>query len=149
MKQLALIAMIVLFGCQPQIKQLPQEPRVSDPTRDVLTGAWTITNYYTVNNITGDTIFEDRTQYKLYVDGNVMWGLESAEDLSEMFGYGTYVLDGDTLRETMISGSNGFRKALALEGNLFSMDLNIFDDSYTQVHRQDSVTVYEVYDRVN
>ncbi len=149
MKQLAIIGLIVAFACQPQNKPISQEPRDVDPTRDVLTGAWTITNYYTVNNFTGDTTFIERTQYKLYVDGNVMWGFEAAPDSTEWFGYGRYQLDGDTLRETMISGSNGFRSVLASGSNTFSMDLNIFDDSYTQIHRQDSVTVYEVYDRVN
>ncbi|MEP0368351.1 MAG: hypothetical protein ABJN36_15860 [Cyclobacteriaceae bacterium] len=151
MKKLAFIALCFALACQqpqPKEQMMYSEPIEESPDRDVLTGAWSMTSMYLVNNFNGDTTWIERKQYKLYVDGNVMWGFEAAPDSTEWFGYGKYRLDGDTLRETMVSGSNSFREVLADGSNMFAMDLTIFGDSYTQVQRDDSVTTYEVYDRI-
>lgn len=152
MKNLPIILILILFSCQPQSKPVKQknleQPPEEAPPRDVLTGAWEMTNLYSINQYSGDTIFFDQKEYKLYVDGNVMWGIEAATESIEWFGFGKYYIDGDTLRETMSSGSKSFRDVLEERGNKFAFDLNIFGDSYTQIVRYDSIKLYEVYDRI-
>ena len=148
MKYPALILLLIfVISCQPasesQVAEVP-----TDANRDALTGAWRMTNFLRITN-EGDTIDDNRVQYKMYVDGSVMWGFEAPEKYTEWFGYGTYYIDGDTLYETMTSGSWAFRQAIAQESNFFEIGIDINDDSYTQVIVSDEHTTYETYERVN
>jgi len=142
-----LLSLILVISCQPasesQVAEVP-----TDTNRDALTGAWRMTNFLRVTN-EGDTIDDNRVQYKMYVDGSVMWGFEAPEKYTEWFGYGTYYIDGDTLYETMTSGSWAFRQSIAQESNFFEIGIDIKEDSYTQVIVSEEHTTYETYERVN
>ena len=96
----------------------------------------------------GDSITDDRTQYKMYVDGSVMWGFEAAPDSTEWFGYGTYFIEGDSLYETMMSGSWAFRKSIQGQNNFFRIGIDLQEDTYRQVIQGEESTSYETYVRV-
>ena len=144
MKKLTLIFAVAFFGCQTQTTDTPSE----DTTRDALSGAWEMTGTHVIHNDSGDTLWTGTpTQYKLYVDGSVMWSAQAEPDSAEWFGYGTYAIDGDSLRETMTGGSHAFRKLMEDEGNSFSHSVTVSEDTYTQVRTVDTVSVYETYKR--
>ncbi|MEQ9007122.1 MAG: hypothetical protein RLP12_04500 [Ekhidna sp.] len=84
----------------------------------------------------------------MYVDGSVMWGFESPAKSTEWFGYGTYNIEGDTLYETMLSGSWAFRQAISNGGNFFRIAIDVTDSTYTQVIKGEEETTYESYVRI-
>lgn len=145
MKNLFYLSILILISCQPTIKADQNEKPSSN--RDVLTGAWKMNNYLRVNN-QGDSITDDRLQYKMYIDGSVMWGFEAAPDSTEWFGYGSYFIEGDSLFETMTSGSFAFRQAIQGQNNFFRIGLNAGGDMYTQVIKDEEGMTYESYERV-
>ena len=146
MKYLTLLLPLLILSCQ---SKSPEEQKVSseEQRRDKMTGAWRMTDYLSITT-NGDSITDNRTQYKMYVDGSVMWGFEAAPDSTEWFGYGTYFVEGDSLFETMISGSWAFREAIRGQNNFFRIGIDVNGDTYTQVIKDDASTVYETYARV-
>ena len=146
MKYLTLILLVVCIACQ-QRSDADQTAQTQSPPIDALTGAWRMVDYLQVTD-NGDTIANERVQYKMYVDGRVMWGFESPENYTEWFGYGTYEIDGDSLYETMTSGSWAFRQAISGQNNFFRIGIDIKENSYTQVIVEDTVTTYETYERL-
>ena len=65
-------------------------------------GVWELTSHIVVNEF-GDTVFvyPESEQYKIYLDGHVMWSGEPAPDSTEWYGFGIYGLEGDTLTEKL------------------------------------------------
>lgn len=145
MKTLPYLFLLILFSCQTPT---PATQEVSmGGERDALTGAWRMTNYLRITS-EGDSITDERLQYKMYVDGNVMWGFEAAPDSTEFFGYGTYFIEGDSLFESMTSGSFAFRQAIQGQNNFFRIALTVSENNYTQVISNPDEVVYESYERV-
>lgn len=136
----------IVFNCQPKTPAA-QLTGGEEQLRDKLTGAWRMTDYLTVTN-EGDSSTDERVQYKMYVDGSVMWGFESPAKYTEWFGYGTYSIEGDTLYETMLSGSWAFRQAISNDGNFFRIAIDVTDSTYTQVIKGEEETTYESYVRI-
>ena len=148
MKYLSLTLLsFFVFSCQ-QPAETASEATVAEPPSDPLEGAWRMTDFLQITN-DGDTIDDDRVQYKMYVNGSVMWGFEAPEKYTEYYGYGTYYIEGDTLYETMTSGSWAFRQAISQNGNFFRIGIQVEGDSYTQVIVGSDETTYETYERVN
>lgn len=145
MKNLLYLLLFICLSCQTT-SPASQEVSVG-ADRDALSGAWRMTNYLRVTH-RGDTITDERSQYKMYIDGSVMWGFEAAPDSTEWFGYGSYFMEGDSLFESMISGSFAFREAIQGQNNFFRIGLTIDDNAYTQVIKDSEATVYESYERV-
>ena len=148
MRNLILLSIIFsVISCQA-----PSEPATAaepeDLNRDPLTGAWRMTDFLQITS-EGDTIDDDRVQYKMYVDGSVMWGFEAPEKYTEFYGYGTYYIDGDSLYETMTSGSWAFRQAISQSNNFFRIGIDVKENSYTQVIVGEEETTYETYERIN
>ena len=146
MKNLSFIALILFVSCQPK-SPAPQQTGAEEQRRDKLTGAWQMTDFLTVTN-DGDSSTDERVQYKMYVDGSVMWGFESEADYKEWFGYGTYYIEGDTLYETMLSGSWAFRQEISNNTNFFRIALSTTDSTYTQIITRENETTYESYVRI-
>ncbi|WP_425392045.1 hypothetical protein [Ekhidna sp.] len=140
------VLVILLANCQQKSPET-QQTGMQEKLRDKLTGAWRMTDYMTVSN-EGDTTTDERVQYKMYVDGSVMWGFESPEEYTEWFGYGTYNIEGDTLYETMLSGSWAFRQTISKNGNFFRIGIDVTDSTYTQVIKGPEETTYETYVRI-
>lgn len=142
-----LIALVMMLAnCQQKTPET-QRTGTQEKVRDELTGAWRMTDYMTVSS-DGDTTTDERVQYKMYVDGSVMWGFESPGEYTEWFGYGTYNIEGDTLYETMLSGSWAFRQVISKNGNFFRIGINVTDSTYTQVIKGENETAYESYVRI-
>ena len=137
---------LVIISCQPANNAPIVE--MEDTSRDALTGAWRMTDYLQITT-EGDTIDDDRIQYKVYVDGSVMWGFEAPEKYTEFYGYGTYYIDGDSLYETMTSGSWAFRQMISQNNNFFRIGIDVKENSYTQVIVGEEETTYETYERIN
>ena len=148
MRNLVLILpMAILFSCQPAA-EATVDVSAESTSRDALTGAWRMTDYLQITH-EGDTIDDERVQYKIYVDGSVMWGFEAPEKYTEFYGYGTYYIDGDSLYETMTSGSWAFRQMISQNNNFFKIGIDVQENSYTQVIVSDEETTYETYERIN
>ena len=146
MKTLAIPLLIFLVSCQsksPDVQQASSE----EQRRDKMTGAWKMTDHLIVTD-DRDTITDGRTQYKMYVDGSVMWGFEAAPDSTEWFGYGTYFVEGDSIFETMTSGSWAFREAIRGQNNFFRIAVEMKEDMYTQTIKDETSMIYETYVRV-
>jgi len=142
----ALLFFLFTISCQKPSKIIDS---TNQSTRDALTGAWRMTDFLQITN-EGDTIKDDdRVQYKMYVDGSVMWGFESPKKFTEWYGYGTYQIEGDSLYETMTSGSWAFRQAISQNNNFFRIGIDIDDSTYTQVIKEKNHISYETYKRVN
>ncbi len=146
MKYSIYLLLLLAIACQSK-SPAPQQTGADEQLRDQLTGAWKMIDYLTVSN-EGDSSTDERIQYKMYVDGSVMWGFESEAEYTEWFGYGTYYIDGDTLYETMLSGSWAFRQAISNNTNFFRIALDVTDSTYTQVIAEEDQTVYETYARI-
>lgn len=145
-------SILILFILIALSCQTPTETsgavETDNSSRDALTGAWRMTDFLQITN-DGDTIDDDRVQYKVYVDGSVMWGFEAPEKYTEFYGYGTYYIDGDTLYETMTSGSWAFRQMISQNNNFFRIGIDVEENSYTQVIVGEEETTYETYERIN
>ncbi|MEQ6166224.1 MULTISPECIES: hypothetical protein [unclassified Ekhidna] len=141
-----ILFVFILTSCNQKSPEV-QRTGMEEQARDKLTGAWRMTDYMTVSN-EGDTTTDERVQYKMYVDGSVMWGFESQAEYTEWFGFGTYNIEGDTLYETMISGSWAFRQVISKDGNFFRIGIDVTDSTYTQVIKGPEETTYETYVRI-
>ena len=146
MKNLIILFIFIFFSCNTT-PPATQKTATEEQQRDALTGAWRMINYLRITS-DGDSITDDRRQYKVYVDGSVMWGFEAAPDSTEWFGYGSYFIEGDSLFESMVSGSNAFREAIKEQNNFYRIGLTISDEGYTQVIKDDLGLTYESYVRV-
>lgn len=142
MKYLTIVLFVIIISCKTQNEQTTSK---TSPI-DELSGAWRMTDFMQITD-EGDTIEDDRVQYKMYVDGSVMWGFEAPEKYTEWFGYGTYYIDGDTLYETMSSGSWAFRQAIS-DDNLFKIGIDVEESFYTQIIVEEGKTTYETYERI-
>lgn len=138
---------LLIISCQTST-ETPETTNDESLSRDALTGAWRMTDYLKITN-EGDTVDDDRVQYKMYVDGSVMWGFEAPEKYTEWYGYGTYYIDGDTLYETMTSGSWAFRQMISQNHNFFKIGIDVKETSYTQIIVDDDAITYESYERIN
>jgi hypothetical protein len=147
MKYIIYLIVFLFVACQSKSPAL-QQTGADEQRRDQLTGAWKMTDYLTVTN-EGDSSTDERVQYKMYVDGSVMWGFEAEAEYTEWFGYGTYYIEGDTLYETMLSGSWAFRQAISNNTNFFRIALDITDSTYTQVIAGKDEITYETYTRID
>lgn len=141
------IFILLVYSCNTPAETSEISESISS-SRDALTGAWRMTDFLQITT-EGDTIDDDRIQYKVYVDGSVMWGFEAPEKYTEFYGYGTYYIDGDTLYETMTSGSWAFRQMISQNNNFFRIGIKVEENSYTQVIVSDEDTTYETYERIN
>lgn len=146
MKNPAIFFIMLMMACQPKSPVL-QETGAEEQRRDKLTGAWKMTNHMMISH-EGDTSTDQRQQYKMYVDGSVMWGFEAAPDSTEWFGYGTYFIEGDSLYETMTSGSWAFRQAIQGQHNFFRIGITVNENTYSQIIKDEDGISYESYERV-
>jgi len=146
-----LLSTLIMVACQRQSEPAKEAPQIVGTPQDALIGVWKMSSEHSVSNLTGETVFTgaDPVQYKIYLDGSVMWVRET--DSADWFGYGTYSLN-DSLRESYLAGSDAFRDAVGTGIDpIFveiSIGVDIKEDTYTQAIRGDSLTNYETYERV-
>lgn len=118
-----------------------------------LEGAWEMQFYliYQDDEITDTvTMTEGYRQVKMYYDGHVMWSRKQPRDSTQMFGYGTYLLDGDTFSENMEYGSHYMMNILD-SMRIFNWVLEIGEDRYVQTEvNENGQRVYsETYRRID
>lgn len=142
MKRL-LIAMVgvTLIGCAtPESDNEPvQEPVAEEITGPSLEGTWEMTHYYFYDNneITDTVMMSDGyRQVKMYQDGHVMWSRQQPKDSTQLFGYGIYMIDGESFIENMEFGSHYMMNVLD-SNRIFNWVLDIGDDYYIQTEVSD------------
>ena len=145
-----LLSTLIMVACQQQSEPAGEAPQIVGTPQDALIGVWKMSSAHSVSNLTSDTVpVANPVQYKIYLDGSVMWVRET--DSADWFGYGTYSLN-DSLRESYLAGSDAFRDAAGTGIDPifteFSIGVDIKEDTYTQAIRDDSLTNYETYERV-
>jgi len=86
---------------------------LSDEKAPSVEGVWKLTDHFVVTEF-GDTVwvFPESAQYKIYLDGHVMWNGEPDQDSIEWYGFGTYDLSGDTLVERLSIMSYSMQEAM-------------------------------------
>lgn len=98
---------LLCFACNP-----PAE-NISEKNTPTVEGVWKLTDHFVVNEF-GDTVwvYPESAQYKIYLDGHVMWSGDPDEDSVEWYGFGTYELGGDTLKERLTTMSYSMQEAM-------------------------------------
>ncbi len=125
----------------------------TDPEEASLEGTWEMQFYQLYENdevVDTVTMNEGYRQVKMYSDGHVMWSRQQPLDSTQMFGYGTYMIDGNTFSENMEYGSHYMMDILD-SMRIFNWVLDIGEDYYVQTEvNADGERVYsETYRRIN
>lgn len=91
------------IGTAPnKIKLTEEYDSVSSASKSALDGAWKLTGRYMIKG--KDTTSEKVTQFKTYFAGHFIWGhtyADSANKTHTGIGFGSFVLDGNKLKETI------------------------------------------------
>lgn len=100
-----------------------------------LVGVWQMVGYYNYqdNKIVDSFMSSDNyKQIKIYTPTKVMWSRLNRLDSTDWFGYGDYKIIDNTLRETIVYGSNSMNKAIE-RSNEFNFELILNGDTYNQI----------------
>lgn len=79
---------------------------VSTGSKSALDGAWKLTDRYVIKG--KDTTSQKTTQFKTYFGGHFIWGHTFADSTNKThtgIGFGSFVLDGNKLKETIDASS--------------------------------------------
>lgn len=112
-----------------------------------LDGVWKEVNSYVISG--GDTVRNNRTQYKAYYDGYFMFGhtfIDSASKRQTGIGFGTFkVINDNKISETDLNSSYAI-----IAGQTFDVDIEMDgNDKYKQViNNKDGTKGVEFYERV-
>lgn len=102
---------------------------------ETLEGTWELMDRYNYDgNQVTDTILNlnGYRQVKIFSKGKVMWTRYSPDDPAEWFGYGEYLIDGNTLEERLEFGSKNMMKVKDTV-RTFKFELEVESDYYKQI----------------
>lgn len=101
-----------------------------------LEGTWELVSHYNYDeNVITDTILanENLRQVKMFYNGKVMWAKYVPQEENEWFGYGSYEITEDKLRETLEFGSAAIMKIMDTL-RVFELELILEEDIYSQIN---------------
>jgi hypothetical protein len=104
-------------------------------TMHSIEGAWELQSFYNYDGVAiTDTVLPQTNyrQVKIYTGGKIMWTRYSLQDTIGRFGYGSYKLDGNQLKETIEYGDYQMMRALDTM-RVFSFELMLSGDTYSQI----------------
>ncbi|MGJ8592612.1 MAG: hypothetical protein ACSHXF_08695 [Aquaticitalea sp.] len=133
---LLLCCMILLVACKND-KNYDAYP-VTDPNEPspiTLEGAWELDGFYNyVNNKVVDSFNtrEGYRQVKIYTPTKVMWSKHVPTDSTEWFGYGSYSIEENNLKETLDYGSEMMSKIIE-ERKEFIYELDLKNNRFSQI----------------
>ena len=107
------------------------EPTSTAPT---LEGVWELQHYYNYadDEVTDTLYLTDIRQIKMFSENKIVWIKQMPRDSTDMFGYGSYVIENDSLVENLEFGSN-FMMSVIDTLSRFSFELQLEKDSYSQI----------------
>lgn len=122
-------------------------------TMHSIEGTWELQSFYNYNGVAiTDTVLPQTNyrQVKIYHGGKIMWSRYSLQDTIGRFGYGSYKLEGNQLKETIEYGDYQMMRALDTM-RVFSFELMLSDDTYSQISwdEEGNRTFSENYVRIN
>lgn len=120
--------------------QQEMEKTVPEEESPNLEGTWEMTYYYMYeNDEIVDTVVmnEGFRQVKMYDDGHVMWSRQVPTDSAQLFGYGTYMIDGNSFSENLEYGSH-YMMGIMDSMRIFNWVLDISRSEYTQTEVNDN-----------
>ena len=145
---LGLLLLLLIFISATESSSPAQE------TNSSIEGTWELVSFYNFDeegNIS-DTVptTEGYRQIKMYYNGKVMWTRYVPTDSVEWFGYGSYSTTENSLTETLEYMSASMAR-IADTLRLFNFELEIDDDSYSQITIDDegNRTFSENYKRLD
>jgi hypothetical protein len=109
----------VLIACG---QQAGKGSMANNPDSETLEGVWELSYHFFVKD--GDTLYAEPSEmglkHKIYLDGYVMWSADPSFDSTAWYGYGTYILNGNTLVEKLISMSPPLKAEMGSENEIVS-----------------------------
>lgn len=122
-------------------------------TMHSIEGTWELQSFYNYDGVAIiDTVLPQTNyrQVKIYNGGKIMWSRYSLQDTIGRFGYGSYKLEGNQLKETIEYGDYQMMRALDTM-RVFSFELMLSDDTYSQISwdEEGNRTFSENYVRIN
>jgi hypothetical protein len=119
----SLIVLSLLFPLLIACSQLTDRSSVANmPDSGTVEGVWELSNHYYVKD--GDTLYAEPAEmglkHKMYLDGYVMWSGDPSYDSTAWYGYGTYILNGNTLVEKLTSMSLPLKTEMGSENEIVS-----------------------------
>lgn len=144
------ISLILLAGTMLLFLSATEE-NTNEPSNS-LEGVWELQyQYIWEDNQIVDTLlnFDGYRQVKMYSKGKVMWTRFNPADSNEWFGYGTYEIDGDILKEQLEYASNAMMKIVDTV-QVFRFQIEFTKEGYNQTSLDESGNRYntESYKRL-
>lgn len=147
------IVLILLLACKNDTDKT-SEPVTFNTEQNAksLQGAWELVSFYNyVDNKVADS-FKTREGYrqvKIYTQTKVMWSKHVPSDSTEWFGYGSYSVNDNRLKEVLDYGSEMMSKIIQ-ERKEFVYELDLANDTFSQIEiDEDGNRIYsENYKRI-
>lgn len=132
---------LFLFSCKTETTtdDLKSTSRIETNSNQSLVGTWELVGYYNYNdNVIKDSFntSEGYRQVKMYTSSKVMWSKHVPTDSTEWFGYGSYILDDNTLTEVLDYGSEMMSKIIQ-EKKEFVYEINLTENTFSQIEIDD------------
>lgn len=150
---ITLFAIVLFVSCQDNEEKNAYPITESDKiSSNTLEGAWELVSFYNyVDNKVTDS-FKTREGYrqvKIYTPTKVMWSKHVPSDSTEWFGYGSYNIDQEKLKETLDYGSEMMSKIIQ-ERKEFVYELDLNQNTFSQIELdEDGNRIYsENYRRI-
>lgn len=120
---LPLIILSLLLSLLPACGQQADKSSPDEmPDTGTMEGVWELSSHYFVKD--GDTLYAEPSEmglkHKIYLDGYVMWSADPSVDSTAWYGYGTYILNGNTLVEKLMSMSPPLKTEMGSEDEIVS-----------------------------
>jgi hypothetical protein len=109
--------------------------QTNETTIQSLEGAWELVSFYNyIDNKVTDSFStrEGYRQVKIYTPTKVMWSKHVPSDSTEWFGYGSYSIEDNKLREVLDYGSEMMSKIIQ-ERKEFMYELDLGDNTFSQI----------------
>ena len=148
-----LFAIVLFVSCQDNEEKNAYPITESDKiSSNTLEGAWELVSFYNyVDNKVTDSFNtqEGYRQVKIYTSSKVMWSKHVPSDSTEWFGYGSYDIDEEKLKETLDYGSEMMSKIIQ-ERKEFVYELDLNQNTFSQIELdEDGNRIYsENYRRI-
>ncbi|MFC4720976.1 hypothetical protein ACFO5O_01480 [Geojedonia litorea] len=134
MKLFSIICVFILCLSSCKEKEHTDITPEIEPTLK-LDGAWELVSFYNyIDNKVSDSfnIAEGYRQVKIYTPSKVMWSKNVPADSTEWFGYGSYKIEGDRLKEILDYGSEMMSQIIE-ERKEFIFELHLKPSSFRQI----------------
>lgn len=148
MKKIIGLVLLMLF-----LVSAASTSAINENFMHTIEGTWELESFY---NYDGQQIIDTvpttdgYRQVKMYYNGKIMWSRYVPVDKIGRFGYGTYSITDNELKETLEYGDN--EMILAMDTmRIFTFELQLGDDKFSQISldEEGNRTFSENYKRID